>query len=543
MIIKNLIDSLSQFRFDLKEKIKKIYQNSSFYDKKISRTKDIAFDYKPSPYLLSSIVKYQKKKYKIEDFALESIWQNNIKYEEFEKLNNFFWFFSLDLKSSKKISQSVISNWINQNKRYDKKSWDFDITSKRIISWLSNHQLSYEDCDENFKKKFNQSVQKQTNHLLNEIKNLSEVENKIIGCAAIILTGLAYKDDNKYLNNGLNLLKRIIKSSINNQGFPKSRNIKQLVLYLKYFIIIREWFKESQNTIPEYIDETIYYLGQSYAFIWQNIYQDLLFNGNYISNNDDFDQYLKRFGYVFKNENRELAGYAILKNKKIILSMDIGDSPSDNFSKFYQSGALSFEVISNGRKLITNSGYFTDTQNKLNKLSRSTALQSTLSIEDHSSCKYKKLDKFNLVVGKGVRIIKKNTIFEDNYWKISGSHDGYLKEFKTIHEREIEFYPEQMKFVGFDKLLRKNNSKNIKFDIRFHLEPSSKVMKTQDNKSILIELEDEGWKFSCENFDINIDNGLYLGIKNSHKENQNICVSGICKNKSQIVKWEITKLK
>jgi uncharacterized heparinase superfamily protein len=54
-------------------------------------------------------------------------------------------------------------------------------------------------------------------------------------------------------------------------------------------------------------------------------------------------------------------------------------------------------------------------------------------------------------------------------------------------------------------------------------------MKTQDNKSILIELEDEGWKFSCENFDINIDNGLYLGIKNSYKENQNICVSGISK--------------
>ena len=25
-----------------------------------------------------------------------------------------------------------------------------------------------------------------------------------------------------------------------------------------------------------------------------------------------------------------------------------------------------------------------------------------------------------------------------------------LKKFKTIHEREIEFYPEQMKFIGFD---------------------------------------------------------------------------------------------
>ena len=133
-------------------------------------------------------------------------------------------------------------------------------------------------------------------------KNLSEVENKIVGCAAIILTGLSYKDENKYLTSGLTLIKKIIKSSIDNQGFPKSRNIKQLIFYLKYFILIREWFKESQNIIPEYIDETIYYLGQSYAFIWQNINQDILFNGNNISNNSEFDQYLKRLGYVFKNE-------------------------------------------------------------------------------------------------------------------------------------------------------------------------------------------------------------------------------------------------
>jgi len=542
MIIKNLIVSLSQFYFDLKASLKEFYQNSSLYDKKISKTKDITFNYKPSPHLLSSIVKYQKKKYKIEDFALETIWQNNLKYEEYEKLNNFFWFFSLDLKSSKKTTQSIINNWINSNNHYNSKSWNFDITSKRIISWLSNHQLTYENCDDDFKKKFNQSIQKQTNHLLNEIKNLTEVENKIIGCAAVILTGLAYKNDNDYLESGLNFLKKIIKSSINNQGFPKSRDIKQLIFYLKYFIIIREWFKESQSTIPDYIDETIYYLGQSYAFIWQNINQDILFNGNYISNNNEFDQYLKRFGYVFKNENKELAGYVILKNKRIILTMDIGDSPKNNFSKSYQAGALSFEIISNDKKLITNSGYFVNKNNKLNKLSRSSALHNTLTIEDHSSCDFVKMNKSNLIIEKGITIFKKNIIFEDNYWKISGSHDGYLKKFKSIHEREVEFYPEQMKFIGFDKLSRKDNSQNIKFDIRFHLNPDAKIMKTQDNKSILIELEDEGWKFNCDNFDINIDKGLYLGIKNSYKENQNICISGISTVDNQTIKWEITKL-
>jgi uncharacterized heparinase superfamily protein len=542
MINKNFLGILSKFYFNLKDSFKKIYQNLNFYDRKISKTYNNNFKYKPSPYILSSIIKYQNKKYKIENFALESIWQKNINSEDYKKLNNFFWFFSLDLKSSKKITRSVINNWINNNDRYNLKNWDFDITSKRIISWLSNHQLTYEDSDKEYRLKFNHIIQKQTNHLLNEIENLKEVENKMIGCAAIILTGLAYQDDKNYLDNGLNLLKKIIKLSIDNQGFPKSRSIKQLSFYLKYVIIIREWFKESQNIIPEYIDETIYYLGSSYAFVWQNIKHDILFNGNYISDNNEFDQYLKRFNYKFKNENKEFAGYAVLKNKKIILAMDIGPSPIKKFSKDYQSGALSFEIISSGKKLISNSGYFNNNKKKLNRISKSTALQSTLVIEDYSSCSFKIKDKLDFIVDEGLKITKKNIVFEKNYWKISAAHDGYSQKFSAIHEREIEFYPEHMKFVGCDKILKKNPNKNIKFDLRFHLDPGSKVMKTQDNKSILIELENEGWKFSCDNMDINIDNSLYFGNKNSYKENKNIFISGMTNMVDQTIKWKITKL-
>ena len=67
-------------------------------------------------------------------------------------------------------------------------------------------------------------------------------------------------------------------------------------------------------------------------------------------------------------------------------------------------------------------------------------------------------------------------------------------------------------------------------------------MKTQDGKSILIELKDEGWKFTCDNYKINIDNGLYFGNKNSYIENQNIFVSGILNNNEENVKWEIKQI-
>ena len=532
---------ISRFFFKIFDQIRKFYLRSNFYDKKISKINNNEFIYRPSPHLLSSLIKYQKKKFKIEDFSLDDVWNNkNLSTKDYNNLNNFYWFFSLDLKSSKKNTQLVIKNWINHNNKYNDKSWSFDLTAKRIIAWLSNHNLTYENCDEEYKNHFNVMIQKQTNHLINEINKSELVDDKLIGCASIILVGLCYQDEKKYLSFGSNLLKKISKITLDSYGFPKSRSIKQLIFYLKYFILVREWFKESQISVPEHIDETIYYLGQGYAFVWQNIKSDILYNGNNISDNNNFDNYLKRLGYKFKNENQDVGGYIILKNKKICLTMDVGSSPNSSFSKDYQSGALSFEVISNGKKLISNCGYHKESNIKLNEISKSSAAQSTLVIDDNSSCKFSKIDK-SWIINKGLKILKKNTVFEKNYWKINSSHDGYQKKYKAIHEREIEFFPEKSTFVGTDKIIKKINA-NYKFDIRFHVEPNVKLMKTQDNKTILIQLDDEGWKFTCDNYDINIDNGLYFGNKNSYTENQNIFISGISNNQTESIMWEIKKI-
>ena len=522
--------------------LRNLYLNSFLYDKKISKSFNSSFEYKPSTYLLSSIVKIKTKKINIDEFVLETVWSNeNLNQKQFKKLNNFFWIFSLDLKSSNSSVQKVIENWIEVNQKYDPKSWEFDTTSKRIISWLSNSKLTYDESSDQYKNNFNLIVQKQTFHLLNQIKNVNDYEDKLIGVSAIILFSLSYTKQQKLLSISLDYLKKIIRNSLDKFGFPKSRNIQESTLYLKYLILIREWFKESQVAIPEFIDENIFYLGQSYNFFWKKINFDPLFNGNNISNNQEFDQYLKRLGYSFKNQNYESSNYISLNNKKINLFMDIGPSPEKNFSTEYQAGALSFEFVSQGKKIFTNSGYHQNKDTELNRFSKSSAAHNTLVIDDNSSCKFKKI-KDKLEIKNDLKIKKKTIIFEKNYWKIIGAHDGFLKKYNLIFEREIEFYPENFKLIGIDRIIGKKNLPNLKFDVRFHLDPYSKVMKTQDNKTILIEIEDEGWKFNCKNYEIDIDNGLYFGKKNEYSENQNIFITGIINSQNTNIEWELIKI-
>ena len=283
-------------------------------------------------------------------------------------------------------------------------------------------------------------------------------------------------------------------------------------------------------------------MGKGYNFVWGSVKQSLLFNGNHNSNLEDFDVYLDYQKYSFKSEKRDLGGYGILKNKNVILGMDIGTAPESKFSENYQSGPLSFEAIYKGRKIICNSGYYQNTKKNLNLISRSTAAHSTLTLNNNSIVSFKKNFKNKILNKLNFNTLNKNIVCEKNYWLIKCSHDGYLKNYGTIHERSLEFFPEKNKFVGTDKLIKNKNFIPTNFDIRFHLMPTTKVTKTQDKNIILIELENSAWRFYSVNGSIDVETGLYFGNKNNYLENQNIFISGLTEKDDQVIKWEITKI-
>ena len=116
MFFKSSINLIHEFFFIFSKQIRQFYLNSSIYNNKISKIEDNTLTYKPNLSILSCLVKYEKKKNKIEDFNVNSIWQDKkITEKDFKKLHSFYWLFSIDLKSSKNITQSIIQKWIDKN--------------------------------------------------------------------------------------------------------------------------------------------------------------------------------------------------------------------------------------------------------------------------------------------------------------------------------------------------------------------------------------------------------------------------------------------
>ena len=58
---------IDQFFFGISNQLRKLYLNSNIYDKKISKAYGKELIYKPSPHLLSSLIKYHNKKFRIEN--------------------------------------------------------------------------------------------------------------------------------------------------------------------------------------------------------------------------------------------------------------------------------------------------------------------------------------------------------------------------------------------------------------------------------------------------------------------------------------------
>ena len=111
MINKKTFNFLNQFNSFFNNIFRDFYLNSKFYNNKISKITDRTLEYKPSLNLLDCIINQENKKTKVEELYLNSIWDyKNSNPNSEKKLHSFLWLFSLDLKSSKNITQNIILN-------------------------------------------------------------------------------------------------------------------------------------------------------------------------------------------------------------------------------------------------------------------------------------------------------------------------------------------------------------------------------------------------------------------------------------------------
>ena len=526
--------------------IREIFFSTSFYNKLLLSEIPSRFFFYPNPHLLSPLLNHKDSLIQISKFEANYFWMASKDNNEIKNLHGFLWLNLIDRKNEKESLKKIIDDWIKKYGDYKKNICNENILSKRLIAWISNADIILSKHDEKFQRKFSASIIKQINFLKKNINVVAYDTTKIACLASIILSGLVFKE---YYNNysyGLKELKKIINNFFDKDGFPVNRNSENLVLFLQYFIIIKEWIKNAQEIVPDYLDEII----EKNIICLNSLKNESnilpLFNGTTEKNLSEFLLYLEKLNYISDKKLQFVGQIQIVKNKKNTLYFDSGEPPLLRFSKDYQSGPLSFEFFSENNKIITNCGYGRKISTKTALISKFTSAQSTLCLSDTSVVKFEKNSLINKTYGSTIsdgfkvfdieRTENKNDIF------LTATHDAYLNNFGYLHKREIKILKKYSSVFGIDTLIKKKNiSDSLDFSVRFHIYPGINIIKTLSGKSILLQIDKKkSWVFLTEDFDLKIEKGIFLGRKKV-LSNHCIVIYGNTSNLNNNIKWELKK--
>jgi uncharacterized heparinase superfamily protein len=523
--------------------LKKIYFSSKNYNKSLKTITPQQVYYNPNPFLLSLITKYKNQSFKISEIDPNVFWLE-VEKKNSEQVHNFLWLNLIDRKADQKNLKKIIYIWILKNAKYKKKIWETSTLSARVISWILNIDIILNNSTFDFRKNFLNCIVVQSNHLKKNIRFEKDFSKKIEILTAIILSGLVFKEYEENFQIGIKELEILVKNFFDTDGFPLSRNPNDLIFFLKYLIFCKEAIKDSQNYVPEFLDDIIEKNLNCLHFIKTPNEQLPLFNGATLGNFNQINQYLENTKpqNVAKNN---LGGLFKIKHKNHLVFIDIEKPPQKNFSKSYQSGPLSFEYFLDGIKIISNSGFGSDISNKAEILSRLTACQSTLTLNDTSVTKFEQNELINKVFGNSIQSsFKSYDLLTENGDRLIGcsaTNNGYEKKFGCSHKREIYIDKGKNYLKGIDHIFKKKDGYPVRYAFRFHISPELTAVKTMSGNGALIQIsKNKSLLFTIKDENLEIEKSIYLAEKKII-DNTCITITGNLVNKNKSFNWEIKK--
>ena len=525
--------------------LKELFFGSNYYNKLLDTDVPSSFLFNPNPYLLSPFLNHKDLLIKISNEDVRNFRISLFENKEKKSIHNFLWLNLIDRKNENEIIKKIIGEWIKKYCKYTKGIWDEDLTSLRVISWISNADLILNTNDKDFNKSFYKNIIRQTNFVKKNINNLNDENKKISSISLLVLSGLVFKEYYVYYKTGLKELKEFIEGYFDENGFPINRNFENLLTFVQYFILIKEWIKNAQEIVPEYLENIVEKNLVCLNSVNNPSKKLPLFNGSTDKSLSNFFLYLDKLNYSSKKNLKSVGQVQIVKNKKTALYFDSGEPPNYQLSKDYQSGPLSFEYSSDKDKIITNCGYGRRISKKFQILSKFTSGQSTLCIDDTSVVKFKKSNLINKAYGSTISNSFKIFDVERKEDKIniviSATHNAYLEKFGYLHKRKINFFKKSNSIEGSDYLIKKNEGINVGFSIRFHLYPGINTVRTLSGKSILLQTNgNKSWVFSSDELAIDLEKSLFFG-RNKALKNKCIVIYGKTMNQDVKVNWKLKK--
>lgn len=446
-------------------------------------------------------------------------------------LQSFAWLRDLAAVATRekgaRLAEHIVQRWLDGHGGAPvERAWRHDLWGRRILFWtayapyiLSSRDLAYRAAVLNM-------LARGARHLENGAEKAALGLPRMTAWAGVIASALVVQGGPARLSHGETGLLRALATGLHNDGGIVSRSPIQQLELVELLGQIRTLYYAGRREMPERLQEALtgsvaallgVCLGDETLSSWQG--------GNMLSK--------RRVAAAVEGaavRTRPLRqargwGYQRLAAKNSIAIFDGAPPPSTRALASGCASTLAFEFSDGADRVVVNCGGVGPWSGTLSPalahVLRYTAAHSTLTLGDRNSTAILQ----DGALGKGVSQVELSRDETAGICRVEASHDGYVRRFGLLHERQLILAADGRELRGEDNLLpqgRKRKSDPVPFAARFHLGPGVEAASTADGQGALLRIRDgAAWQFRCRGGSLSIEDSLWLdGAGRPHSTSQ-----------------------
>jgi uncharacterized heparinase superfamily protein len=238
-------------------------------------------------------------------------------------------------------------------------------------------------------------------------------------------------------------------------------------------------------------------------------------------------------------------GYQRLASKNTVLVLDGAPPPPSRALSGGCASTLAFELSDGADRLVVNCGGVGPVASALPpdlvKALRTTAAHSTLTLGDRNSTAIHEDGS----LGKGVAQVELARDETGGVSQVEASHDGYVRRFGLVHQRQLVLKADGRELEGVDSLMpggKKRRNEPVNFAVRFHLAPAVEVTSTADGQGALLRIRGGSvWQFRCRGGQLGIEDSLWIDGDSKPHASLQLVIAGETPPDGMSIGWTLKR--
>jgi uncharacterized heparinase superfamily protein len=444
---------------------------------------------------------------------------------------------------SSKLAEKIVHKWLAAHaETLSEPAWRADLWGRRILFWSAYAPYILSSRDLVYRSLVLHTLARGARYLDKAAAKAPPGLARITAWAAVIAAALVVQGGPARLSKGEAGLMRALAVALHDDGGLASRSPMQQLLLVELLSQLRAIYIAGRHEVPEPIAEAL--SGSVAALLAVALGDESLssWQGGNMGSKRRLHAAIEGSGVRARALRQARGwGYQRLEAKGTILVVDAAPPPPSRSFSGGCASTLAFEFSDGASRLVVNCGGVGAAVDalpaELVRALRTTAAHSTLALGDLNSTAI--LEDGSL--GKGVGQVELARDETAGVGVIEASHDGYVRRFGLVHQRQLTLSADGRELRGQDNLIaegRRRKGQNVPFAIRFHLAPGVEVATTADGQGALLRLRGAAvWQFRCRGGRLSIEESLWIDGDARPQESQQLVISGESPPDGATVAW------